>query len=743
MANDFSTDTSVKALWDFESGALVTDSSGKGNTLTNNNGVTADTVNYWQGAASALLSHATDRYFNIPDASLCSGFPLKYGDSVQKATFCFWLRPTTIGTNYPIFAKGWNTGSPANSFGFFMNGGSAPFFGWLTSGGLQWFNLPSNFTVNHVYHCSVFVDGINKILNIFIWDYTAGSLFCFTKFTPTSQLILSTGDFDIGGDPSDGAIDGNVDEFVVFNRLLNLQEVENIRNRTYTGPYTPASPGNIFTGDSRFQAVWDFESGALTTDSSPAAGGNGANTLTASGSSLPTADPFGVEEGADAAYLGGSNAFQIADGSLSANFPLQNGDSVKKITVCGWVIPAAWGGSYNPYIWWKNNGSNVGAGAAINSSGHLIIVVGNQSFGTVYDTGIVLNLYGIYHIACVMDGVNGTLNVRVYNAATQTASDYSTSIATITVGVGNFTLGINQASGIYFQGWLDEFVVANALLSDAEIDKIREEIFGAPITRNLSTTASVVSSTSSVMLGVTRKLATSPAVSTSTGSPLLNILRKLTCSPAAGSSTSAVMLAVLRKLACSPAVVSSVSTPNLAVQRNLATLAVVLSETSDTVYLDLNAVRQLSTIAAVVSSTSAANLAILRKLVSECAVITSTPEVMLAVLRKLATDIPVLSTTSAAVLGYLLRLATAADVTTETPAVILKVLRRLLTEVAVQTETSAAQLTITGVSVPLPPPVAKQLLTLSVLLNEAHKLPQSPTLAELLNEAHKVVVWGE
>ncbi len=705
MANNFSGDPSCKALWDFESGALATDSIGS-NTLNLVGSPSADTSKFKEGAASLLLN-GSSQYGYIPNGSLPSSFPLKGGSSNLQFTIGGWIYQAATESNaITPWSKYDYASSQVGLLSDVKNG--ILYIAWGHAQTQDTINTGLTVSPATWYYLAVIADGVNNYLRVVLYNATAGTFQSWWG-TPTTTMGVNTADFQVGNSGTYGVDNqatywnGDIDELVVFNRLLSLGEIENIINQVYTGPYAAASPGNIFTGDSRFQAVWDFESGALTTDSSPAAGGNGANTLTASGSSLPTADPFGVEEGADAAYFPNYGYFNIADSALSTNFPLKSTDTVKKITWCGWVIPVAWPSSFYDYLWWKNNGSDVGAGAAINTSGHLIVMVGNQAFGTVYDTGFVLNKYGIYHVACVIDGLNGTLNVRVYNFLTQTASDYSTSISTVSLGNGDFSLGYNHASGMYFQGWLDEVVVANALLSDAEIDEIRGEIFGAPITRNLSTTASVVSSTSSVMLGVTRKLATSPAVSTSTGSPLLNILRKLTCSPAAGSSTSAVMLAVLRKLACSPAVVSSVSTPNLAVQRNLATLAVALSETSDTVYLNLNAVRQLSTIAAVVSSTSAVNLAILRKLVSECVVVTSTPGVMLAVLRKLTTDIPVVSTTSAAELGYLLRLATAANVTTETPAIMLQVLRRLLTRVAVQTETSAAQLIITAAPVPLPP----------------------------------------
>ena len=62
MANDFSSDTDCKALWNFENGALTTDSKG-GNTLSiGGNTPSADTVNYKQGAASCDFDSSNDEY---------------------------------------------------------------------------------------------------------------------------------------------------------------------------------------------------------------------------------------------------------------------------------------------------------------------------------------------------------------------------------------------------------------------------------------------------------------------------------------------------------------------------------------------------------------------------------------------------------------------------------------------------------------------------------------------------------
>ena len=81
MANDFSGDSSCKALWRFESGALTTDSKST-NTLTNNGGI-EETTNHMEGSCAVAIASGSSQYLNIPNANLVSGFPLKSDDTTS------------------------------------------------------------------------------------------------------------------------------------------------------------------------------------------------------------------------------------------------------------------------------------------------------------------------------------------------------------------------------------------------------------------------------------------------------------------------------------------------------------------------------------------------------------------------------------------------------------------------------------------------------------------------------------
>ena len=108
-------------------------------------------------------------------------------------------------------------------------------------------DFPSTiFTANHIYHVAVLVDGVNKVLKARVWDVTASTVTNY-NFSPTDTLALSTGEFSIGGDPTSGEqINGNDDEFVVFNRLLADAEIDEIRDGTF-GPIPVSGTGTAIS----------------------------------------------------------------------------------------------------------------------------------------------------------------------------------------------------------------------------------------------------------------------------------------------------------------------------------------------------------------------------------------------------------------------------------------------------------------------------------------------------------------
>ena len=125
--NDFSGDGNAVALWSVDNGALTTDSIGT-NTLTDNNTVGTDTVDYQVGNASADFEISNSESLTITDANLDSGFPLKSSDSATgDISVTFWYKKESGVAYGGLFSK-WDTGNNARSFYLRDYAGSLDFY---------------------------------------------------------------------------------------------------------------------------------------------------------------------------------------------------------------------------------------------------------------------------------------------------------------------------------------------------------------------------------------------------------------------------------------------------------------------------------------------------------------------------------------------------------------------------------------------------------------------------------------
>ena len=104
MANDFSLDPRVKALYQFENN--LNDGKG-GNHLTGSGSVSYNTADKKEGGYAADQEQAESDYAFRADVDLDAGFPLKSGDPTKKISVCFWLKPESYINYAGLFTK-WN-----------------------------------------------------------------------------------------------------------------------------------------------------------------------------------------------------------------------------------------------------------------------------------------------------------------------------------------------------------------------------------------------------------------------------------------------------------------------------------------------------------------------------------------------------------------------------------------------------------------------------------------------------------
>lgn len=479
MPNVFVGDPHAKALWRFESapGLAVDDISGI--TLTNNGGASGDTTHFWEGTQSALFSGSN--YLSITDANLPAGFPSKSTDTAKVFSFSFWLRLHAAGSNAcPIGKMDYNGGH--RSWAYMIQTQNLRFW-WGTGSGTggQWLDLAYNLVYDRPYHIATCIDGLNGAILVYIYDSVTGGTKIF-QATSLGSLWIDTGPLIIGGTINSSNLNGNIDEVIFFDRLLNYFDSKFIREGIYP------SPGNNFTYDPSCKAVWNFEPGALLADS------KNNNTLVAD---YPDASPYSITnlriQGNGGMGVNSYSSWEgchITDANLSTGFPLKTGDTNNKITVCGWYANYAYGyGGYRGgIILAKCDDSNVKKGFQFtldepswNGSGELSIWVGNGTGYQKFPSGIIVYDNQIIHYALEIDCNAPSVYLRVFFLDTTIVREFSAKPSVAIPNPDGYGFGVGTPSSCWGSGngYHDQVIVFDRLLNFDDIDKIRNSGYGA------------------------------------------------------------------------------------------------------------------------------------------------------------------------------------------------------------------------------------------------------------------------
>jgi len=313
MANDFSSDANCVALYNLENGALTTDSKGT-NTLTDDTGLSADTVNYKQGAASVDMTGTANDWLYCTDANLDSGFPAKSGESNAVFSVCFWVMFSSETPSYQYIVTKYNSSTDARSWACVLTNQDKfnLAIGYNNGDDSNFYSHLSAIDTGIWYHVGMTWNNTTKAYLIRVWDDTAGD-YHGSDFSGTgsNQMSIDSAPLVLGDrGQMDDAYDlrGNLDEVVIFNDVLTTTEIDEIRAGTYSGPVTTLGLAGAV-------AITSSASGAITQKSLLA--GTVAITSSASGAiskSYATPTTFS---------LAGTSAFtSSASAALSAKYKL-------------------------------------------------------------------------------------------------------------------------------------------------------------------------------------------------------------------------------------------------------------------------------------------------------------------------------------------------------------------------------------------------------------------------------------
>jgi hypothetical protein len=242
MGNNFSADPNCVALWQCENGALTADSKGA-NTLTAVNTPVAELVDYKEDSASVNLESLQSQYFTLSQEAMDTGFPGKSGDTNKKLSVSCWFKlesaagggspdygyrsicgilyanlyswgvavSNSTGTNYARFRLGYDNGNSVEEINH---------TGRVISTGV-W------------YHFGATYQNSNKSYQMRLYDSSNTTSYTQTG-TTTNNINIETGGFRIGSaEASVACWDGLLDELVIFNDILTIDEIDQIRAMTY------------------------------------------------------------------------------------------------------------------------------------------------------------------------------------------------------------------------------------------------------------------------------------------------------------------------------------------------------------------------------------------------------------------------------------------------------------------------------------------------------------------------------
>lgn len=238
MANSVSADSSCKIYWRFEDSPGFTIDSKGNNDLTNPvGGAEQENIIVKEGSQSAKFVRADFDRMYIEDSALDTGVPLRYLDSssvTKNFTICTWFYPIINTAEMGIVTKY----GAKRTFAIWVEGIMGKIIikkGYNNGASFEYDVTSSICTKNQWYHVGFGYQESDKSYTIITWDDNANDFFNddlignFLQETSVTTSSITLGAQDGGGQ----ALDGYIDETIIFDRKLRKEEINAIRKGRY------------------------------------------------------------------------------------------------------------------------------------------------------------------------------------------------------------------------------------------------------------------------------------------------------------------------------------------------------------------------------------------------------------------------------------------------------------------------------------------------------------------------------
>lgn len=233
MANVFTGDANCKALWRFEENAVNEDSIGGNDFYFDypEEVPQEDTTTYNEGACSARCeAYDLDPFEAYEGDELDEDFPCQSHSESKIISFAAWISLAASPENYQLESSN-SIFYKNRCFNLYVNQDS-PYLDdgvhlvvYRSSSLWERFSILEEIPRGTWIHIGCAIDGDNQTYLIRYFD---GSSAQSKSGSLTGELYLSAYSFDVGDD-----LTGNIDEAVVFDRLLSADEFDAIRSGTF------------------------------------------------------------------------------------------------------------------------------------------------------------------------------------------------------------------------------------------------------------------------------------------------------------------------------------------------------------------------------------------------------------------------------------------------------------------------------------------------------------------------------
>jgi len=258
--NNFLGDPAFKGVWKFNVSPGLTSDSQNGQTLTNQNSVTQDTIDYNEGDASSQYAATSSQRMCVLDADLVSGFPCKSGDGNTGSDISITarFRKHDLTSTQEILGKGEASGD--YDFAIYINTATDYVTALVANGDTTLDNSLTSgaaITANHWYLVVLTYDTSEKDARLYTYNLTTSTLLSDVTdndFLPGGGFASGqgSGKFCVGSFDNVNYWTGEIDEVTVRSTVLTTPDIVLIRDQEYgawgqycNGVLAPASVNNV------------------------------------------------------------------------------------------------------------------------------------------------------------------------------------------------------------------------------------------------------------------------------------------------------------------------------------------------------------------------------------------------------------------------------------------------------------------------------------------------------------------